>query len=66
MTDAQYKIEYYNILHPLIDDKRHAMVELLKSMKETVNKDDIEQFITIKRREGFDGKWKIVYRGSYE
>lgn len=66
MTEAQYKIEYSDILHPSIDDKRHALVELIKSMKETVNGEFIEQFVTIKRREGFDGKWKVVYKGSFE
>ena len=66
MFDVQYKIEYSNIFYPSIDDKRHALVELIKSMKETVNGKQIEQFVTIKRRKGFDGKWKVVYRGSYE
>ncbi len=66
MDEAQYKIEYSDILHGGVDDKRHAMVELLRSMKQMINEGDIEQFITIKRREGFDGKWKVVYKGSYE
>lgn len=66
MTDPQYKIEYSDIIHGGIDDKRHAMVHLIKYMKQMVNKGNIEQFVTIKRREGFDGKWKVVYKGSYE
>ncbi len=66
MINAQYKIQYSDILYPSIDDKRHAVVELIKFMKEMVNSGDIEQCITIKRREGFDGKWKVVYKGSYE
>ena len=64
MTD--YKIEYSDILYSPLDDKRHALTELIKHMKEMVNGDDIEQFVIIKRREGFDGKWKVVYKGSYE
>lgn len=66
MTEAQYKIEYSDILYGGIDDKRRAMIDLIKYMKQMVNDDDIEQFITIKRRKGFDGKWKVVYKGSYE
>lgn len=65
--DVQYKIEYSDILHPSFDDKRRALVELLKYMKEAINSDTgLEQFVTLKRREGFDGKWKVVYKGSYE
>lgn len=66
MTDVQYKIEYSDILHPTIDDKRRALVDLIKYMRETINGDQAEQFVTIKRRVGFDGKWKVVYKGSYE
>lgn len=63
---AQYKIEYSDILYSSLDDKRHAMVELIKCMKKMIDDGDMEQFVTIKRREGFDGKWDIVYKGSYE
>jgi len=66
MTDAQYKIEYSNILYGGIDDKKHAIDELIKDMRRSVKSKDIEQFVTLKRREGFEGKWKIVYRGIYE
>ena len=66
MTDVQYKIEYNNVLYGGIDDKKQAMDELLKDMRRSVKSKDIEQFITLKRREGFDGKWKVVYKGIYE
>jgi len=65
MTDVQYKIEYSNISCG-IDDKKQAMDELLKEMRSSIRSKDIEQFVTLKRREGFNGKWKIVYKGIYE
>lgn len=66
MDNVQYKIEYNNVLYGGIDDKKQAMDELIKSMRNTVKSKIIEQFIIIKRREGFNGKWKIVYKGIYE
>ena len=63
--EYQYKVEYDDILYPVIDDKRHALEAFIDGMKTLIDDEDMEQFITIKRREGHDGKWKIVYKGSY-
>ena len=62
---AEFKIEYDDVLYPSIDDKRYALEELIKGMNDLIRKKDMEQFVTIKRRNTPTSKWVTVYKGSY-
>ncbi len=65
LTKAEFKIEYDDIFYPTIDDKRDALEHLIAGMKDLIDNENMDGFVTIKRRETSTSRWVTVYKGSY-